>query len=86
MVPTIATAVPGQSNLQLAQGEHKFEFDGAQGIRPRLGAWLTEDQEWCLECGAARTRIQGPPDWRIGVAIVAAVIVVIVVVVAIAWP
>ena len=50
------------------------------------GAWMTEDQEWCLECGAARTRIQGPPDWRIGVAIVAAVIVVIVVVVAIAWP
>jgi Putative beta barrel porin-7 (BBP7) len=44
VVPTIATAVPGQSNLQLAQGEHKFEFDGAQGIRPRLGAWLTEDQ------------------------------------------
>jgi len=50
------------------------------------GAWLAEDQEWCLECGAARTRIQPPPDWRIGVAIVAGVIAVIVVVVAIAWP
>src|SRR5262249_21958284 len=31
-------------DLVLAQGNHKFEFDGAQGIRPRLGAWLTEDQ------------------------------------------
>ena len=50
------------------------------------GARLASDQEWCLECGAARTRIQPPPDWRIGVAIVAAVLVVIVIVVVLAWP
>jgi hypothetical protein len=50
------------------------------------GAWLAEDQEWCLECGAARTRIQPAPDWRIGAAIVAGVLAVIVVIVLIAWP
>jgi hypothetical protein len=50
------------------------------------GAWLAEDQEWCLECGAARTRIQPPPDWRIGVAIVAGVLGLIAVIVIIAWP
>lgn len=50
------------------------------------GAWLAEDQEWCLECGAARTRIEPPPDWRIGLAIVAAAIAVVAVLVAIAWP
>jgi hypothetical protein len=43
-VPTIGAQLPGQADLVLAQGNHKFEFDGAQGIRPRLGAWLTEDQ------------------------------------------
>jgi hypothetical protein len=43
-VPTIGAQIPGQPGLVLAQGNHKFEFDGAQGIRPRLGAWLTDDQ------------------------------------------
>jgi hypothetical protein len=41
----------------------------------RCGAPLAADQEWCLECGTGRTIIHGPPDWRIAVAIVAAVIV-----------
>ena len=50
------------------------------------GAWLSEDQEWCLECGAARTRIRPAPDWRIGAAIVAGVVVLIVVVAALVWP
>lgn len=36
---------------------------------------LASDQEWCLECGAGRTRLHSPPDWRIGVGIVAAIIV-----------
>ncbi len=51
-VPTITVGsygdprpgVPGQPNTVLAQGNHKFEFDGADGIRTRLGAWLTADQ------------------------------------------
>lgn len=50
------------------------------------GADLAADQEWCLECGTARTRLQPPPDWRIGVAIVLAVIAVVVLVVVIVWP
>jgi hypothetical protein len=33
-------------------------------------AELEEDQEWCVECGAARTLIHRPPDWRIPLAIV----------------
>jgi hypothetical protein len=53
---------------------------------PSCGAWLAEDQQWCLECGAARTVIPPPPDWRIGLAIVAAVIALVVIVAVIAWP
>jgi predicted nucleic acid-binding Zn ribbon protein len=33
---------------------------------------MAADQEWCLECGAARTMIRRPPDARIALAIVAA--------------
>jgi hypothetical protein len=43
---------------------------------PRCAAPLPDDHDWCLECGAAaRTRLAPPPNWRIPVAIVAAVIV-----------
>ena len=31
---------------------------------------MQPDQEWCLECGSARTVIHSAPDWRIPVAIV----------------
>ena len=41
------------------------------------GSPLEADQEWCLECGAARTLIHRPPDWRIAAAIVAAVVVLV---------
>jgi SPOR domain len=37
------------------------------------GAELMDDQEWCHDCGAARTLIHRPPDWRIGIAIVGTV-------------
>lgn len=40
------------------------------------GSELGEDQEWCLECGAARTLLRRPPDWRLSLAVVAAVVVV----------
>jgi septal ring-binding cell division protein DamX len=38
---------------------------------PRCGATLTDEQEWCLECGAAvGTRIAGPRGWRAPLAII----------------
>ena len=40
---------------------------------------LAEDQEWCLECGAARTVLRRPPNWRIPVAVVTLVVVLVVV-------
>ncbi len=50
------------------------------------GAAMAADQEWCLECGVARTAIQAPPDWRLGIAIVLAVVAIIVLVTVIVWP
>lgn len=41
------------------------------------GSPLAEDQEWCLECGAARTLLRSPPDWRIPAAILAGLIVLV---------
>lgn len=38
------------------------------------GSSLRDDQEWCLECGAARTLIHRPPDWRIAAAVILAVV------------
>jgi predicted nucleic acid-binding Zn ribbon protein len=38
------------------------------------GAQLESDQEWCVECGAARTLLHRSPDWRAAVAIVAVVV------------
>jgi hypothetical protein len=42
------------------------------------GATLAEDQEWCLECGAARTTIRRSPDWRIPVLVIALVVIVVI--------
>jgi hypothetical protein len=44
------------------------------------GAELADGQEWCLECGSARTLIHPAPDWRIGLAIVGGVVAVAVLV------
>ncbi|HTX45559.1 MAG TPA: zinc ribbon domain-containing protein [Solirubrobacteraceae bacterium] len=44
------------------------------------GSELADGQEWCHECGAARTLIHRPPDWRIGLAIVGVVAAVAVLV------
>jgi uncharacterized iron-regulated membrane protein len=38
------------------------------------GAPLQPDQEWCLECGAARTLVHRPADWRVAAAIVGGVV------------
>ncbi len=45
---------------------------------------LADDQEWCLECGAAQTLIHRPPDWRIPVAIIATVVTLALIALAIA--
>lgn len=50
------------------------------------GGPLAEDQEWCLECGAARTVIHRPPDWRVGLAIMLAVVVVVLIVLVLVLP
>ena len=42
------------------------------------GAPLQADQEWCVECGTARTIIHRAPDWRIPIAIIATVILLVV--------
>jgi hypothetical protein len=39
------------------------------------GAALADDQEWCIECGAARTLIHRAPDWRIPLLVLGTVIV-----------
>lgn len=43
--------VLGQPGTRLVQGDHKFEFKGANGVRVRLGAWLTEDRLLGVEAG-----------------------------------
>ena len=44
----------------------------------QCGTELHDDQEWCLECGAARTLVHRPPDWRIPVAIAGTILLVVV--------
>jgi hypothetical protein len=34
-------------------------------------------QEWCLECGAARTVIARPPDWRVPALVIGVVVLLI---------
>ena len=43
----------------------------------RCGAELAGDQEWCLECGASRTLIHRPPDWRVPVAVIGVVVLLV---------
>lgn len=38
---------------------------------------MATDQEWCLECGSARTVIHRPPDWRIGAGIIGLVVLLL---------
>jgi hypothetical protein len=38
---------------------------------------MEADQEWCLECGAARTIIARSPDWRVPVLVVGVVLALI---------
>jgi septal ring-binding cell division protein DamX len=46
----------------------------ADNLCLHCGSELADDQEWCLECGSARTLIHRPPDWRIPLAVIGAVV------------
>ena len=52
---------------------------GAREHCASCGAALAEDQEWCLECGAARTLLHRPPSWRIPLVIAAMVVALVVI-------
>jgi hypothetical protein len=41
------------------------------------GAYMAVDQEWCVECGSARTLIHHSPNWRIPIAIVGGVVLLV---------
>jgi hypothetical protein len=53
---------------------------------PRCGAHVAPEQDWCLECGApARTRLAPTPNWRLPIAVTAAVVVLALVALSIAF-
>jgi hypothetical protein len=53
---------------------------------PRCGANVEPEQDWCLECGApARTRLAPTPNWRLPLAVLAAIAVIAGVALAIAF-
>jgi hypothetical protein len=43
----------------------------------QCGAPMPADQEWCLECGTARTLIHRAPDWRIAVGLILAAALIV---------
>jgi hypothetical protein len=53
--------------------DHRAREDDT--VCAQCGAELADDQEWCLECGGARTLIHRGPDWRVPLAVITAVIV-----------
>ena len=60
---------PPAAPVELAQGE--------AACCTQCGTPLRDDQEWCLECGAARTLIHRPPDWRIPAVTVGAIVLLV---------
>lgn len=47
-------------------------------VCPRCGSTVAADQAWCLTCGApARTRMRPTPNWRIPIAVIAAIVVAV---------
>ena len=62
---------------------HPTPQTAEQGCR-NCGAPLAETQEWCLECGAARTVLHPPPDWRIPAAVLFGLVVLVAVGLAVA--
>jgi RNA polymerase subunit RPABC4/transcription elongation factor Spt4 len=40
---------------------------------------LEPDQEWCVECGTARTVVHAPPSWRGAIVVIAVVVGIVVI-------
>jgi hypothetical protein len=38
---------------------------------------MAVDQEWCLECGTARTLLQRPPDWKVPALVIGTVVALV---------
>jgi cell division septation protein DedD len=52
---------------------------------PRCGAPMTDEQEWCLACGAAvGTRVVSAPGWRVPIVIAGVIVVLAAIAVAVA--
>jgi hypothetical protein len=53
---------------------------------PRCGSQLEPEQDWCLDCGApARTRLAPIPNWRLPLAVAAAIVLAAAVTLALAF-
>ena len=63
--------------MSIATGPRRAETSSAEGRCLHCGAPLAPDQEWCLECGSARTVIHRPPDWRVPVAVIGIVVMLV---------
>lgn len=86
MVRTPVLTPEQESSSPAEEDPSRQNQAAAPAICPGCGAELAEDQEWCLECGAALTQIHPPPDWRVGLAIMLGVIAVVAIVAALLWP
>jgi septal ring-binding cell division protein DamX len=62
--------------MTIAPSPEHADTEPAEGVCAQCGAPLADDQEWCLECGGARTLIHRPPDWRIPAVIIGLVVIV----------
>ena len=64
---------PGVAEPPAATVEPQPQPQQPQGRRcPRCGAAMTDEQEWCLNCGAAvGTRIVPAPGWRVPIIVTA---------------
>jgi hypothetical protein len=65
--------------MSVATEPGQVHADRAEPATPceQCGSPMRPDQEWCFECGSARTLVHPPPDWRIAAAIVTTVLVLV---------
>src|SRR5262249_27688700 len=61
-------------DMTVAPSLQDADTEPAEGACARCGAPLAADQEWCLECGGARTVIHPTPNRRVPVVIIGLVV------------